>query len=99
MSAQVISESFWNSLSAEDQEIFTRLIEESQEAGFVRVAELVEFYMDECKKSGMEIRELSDAEAAEFKKVMEESVHAKAIESMGQERWDKLNSYLEAASK
>lgn len=99
MSAQVISESFWNSLSAEDQEIFTRLIEESQEAGFTRVAELVEFYMDECKKSGMEIRELSEAEAAEFKKVMEESVHAKAIESMGQERWDKLNSYLEAASK
>ena len=95
MSAQLISESFWNSLSAEDQEIFERLIDEAEAEGYKRVEELNDYYREECLKSGMQIRELSQEEIQVFKDLMEEKVYPLAVETMGQERWDALQGYLE----
>lgn len=95
MSAQLISESFWNSLSAEDQEIFERLIDEAEAEGYKRVEELNDYYREECLKSGMQIRELSQEEIQVFKDLMEEKVYPLAAETMGQERWDALQGYLE----
>lgn len=97
MSAQVISKSFWESLSDEDKEIFERLISEAEEAGFARVDELTEYYKEECLNAGMEIRELSEEELGVFQDMMVTEVHPKAVESMGQERWDALMAYMEAA--
>ena len=97
MSAQVISKSFWDSLTEEDQVVFEKLIEEAEAAGFERVAELTESYKNECIDSGMEIRELSEEELGAFQAVMEENVHPQAVETMGQERWDALMGYIEAA--
>ena len=93
MSAQVISQKFWDSLSAEDQELFERLIAEAEQAGFARVEELTEYYKEECQNSGMAIRVLTEEELSVFKTLMEEKVYPKAAESMGQERWEKLLSY------
>ena len=96
-SAQVISKTFWDGLSDEDKEIFQKVIDEAQSAGFERVTELNDYYKGECQKMGMEIRELSDEELAAFQTVMEEKVHPQAIEQMGQERWDALMNYIDKA--
>lgn len=98
MSVQVISKSFWDGLTPEDQELFETLIAEAEEKGYERVNELNQFYKDECEKTGMQVRILTDEELAVFKTMMEESVHTKAIDIMGQERWDKLNQYMKDAT-
>ena len=94
MSVQVISKNFWDGLTPEDQEIFETLIAEAEEKGYERVNELNQFYKDECEKTGMQVRILTDEELAAFNTMMEESVHEKAVAIMGQDRWDKLNQYL-----
>ncbi|MCD8250200.1 MAG: TRAP transporter substrate-binding protein [Lachnospiraceae bacterium] len=95
MSAQVISESFWESLSEEDQEIFERLIEEAEEAGYERMTELQDYYQEECEASGMQITYLTDEQREAFVTLMEKEVYDSEAETMGQDRWDALMDYVE----
>lgn len=59
--------------------------------------ELDDGFLTNCENSGMEVTRLTDEQAQAFKDAMS-SVYDTCIQTMGQERWDKLQSYLEAAN-
>ena len=96
-SCQVISKSFYDSMSAEDQQILEDLIAEAEDIGLQRIMELDDGFLTNCENSGMEVTRLTDEQAQAFKDAMS-SVYDTCIQTMGQERWDKLQSYLEAAN-
>lgn len=96
VSCVVVSENFYNSMSAEDQKIFEELIVEAEAAGFARMVELDEYFMESCEKAGMQITYLTDEQAQAFKDAMS-GVYDMAIETIGQERWNKLQEYLAIA--
>lgn len=94
LSITVVSKSWFEKLPTEDQEIISRLMKESEQAGWARVSELTDYYRSECEKTGMEILELDTAQLDAFKTVMKESVYNACVDSMGQDRWDALNNYV-----
>ena len=94
---QMISETFWNSLSAEDQAIIDEIITESNDYAYEVVSDLQEYYGNEINSMGCEVTYLTAEQIQAFKDVMDEKgVFDQCIELMGQERWDALNSYLES---
>lgn len=95
-SCQVISESFYNSMSPEDQQILEELVAEAEQIGLARIMELDDSFLKNCEEAGMEVTYLDDNQAQAFKDAME-SVYDTCIATMGQERWDKLQEYLAAA--
>lgn len=95
-SCQVISESFYNSMSAEDQQILEELLVEAEQVGLARIMEMDDSFLKNCEDAGMEVTYLTDEEAQAFKDAMG-SVYDTCIKTMGQARWDKLQEYLAAA--
>ena len=55
--------------------------------------EMEDGFLANCEEAGMEVVRLSEEEAAAFKDAVS-SVYDKCIETMGQERWDRLQAYL-----
>lgn len=95
-SCQVISKSFYDSMSTEDQQILEELLVEAEQVGLARIQEMDDSFLENCKNAGMEITYLTDEQSQEFKDAMDK-VYDTCIETMGQERWDKLQEYLAAA--
>lgn len=95
-SCQVVSKAFYDSMSAEDQQILEELLVEAEQVGLARIQEMDDSFLENCANAGMEITYLTDEQAREFKDAMG-SVYDTCIQTMGQERWDKLQGYLAAA--
>lgn len=95
LSCQIVSKDFYDSMSAEDQQILEELIAEAQVASFDRYKEMSEEAVAHLEDAGMIITYLDDAQLQAFKDAMAPA-YDMCIETMGQERWDALQNYLTA---
>lgn len=90
----IMNQKFWDSLSAEDQEIFEGIFRDVEKYQRQVMEEGETFYKQACVDAGMTIYTPTEEEAAAIKEVMVGAVYNKCEETMGTERWTKLNDFV-----